>query len=110
MAVFPVPDDAREAQREPVELDVELNWVGFVAGSALVAGGLLLLGGKRRAAMVAASAGTALALLDHQQTVRSWWNLLPVYIDGVQRTLSFVQESVSELAAKRDTLHRILGR
>jgi hypothetical protein len=90
--------------------DEKLNWVGYAAGASLIAGGLLLLTGKRRAAMVAASAGTALALLDQKETVNSWWLALPIYLEEVQGTLNQVQNAVDDLAAKRQALHRILGR
>jgi hypothetical protein len=90
--------------------DEKLNWVSYAAGASLIAGGLLLLTGKRRAGMVAASAGTALALLDQKETLSSWWVALPVYLEEVEGTLSQVQNAVNDLAAKRQTLHRILGR
>lgn len=111
MLSVPVRKETREFQVEPAaEQDQGLNWAGYAAGGALVAGGLLLLTGNRRAGMVAASAGTALALLDQQETLRSWWHTLPSYIDEVQRTLGQVQNAVNDMAAKRETLHRILSR
>lgn len=111
MTVLPLP-------RQSDEFDVELtirqtgnpNWASYAAGGALVAGGLLLLSGQRRAGMVAAAAGTALVLLDQQETVRSWWRTLPSYIDEVQQTLDQVQDVVNDVAAKRETLRRILHR
>ena len=60
--------------------------------------------------MVAAASGTALALLDQQQTLHSWWNALPGYIDQVQDVLAKVQETVNEVAAKREDLRRVLAR
>jgi hypothetical protein len=111
MLIVPRPRQANEFRVEPaVEQDEALNWVGFAAGSALIAGGLLLLTGQRRAGMVAASAGTALALLDQQETLRSWWNVLPTYLDEFQATLNSVQHTVSDVAAKRDKLHRLMVR
>jgi hypothetical protein len=111
MVVVPLLKQENGVRVEPVaEENEELNWAGFAAGSALIAGGLLLLSGRRRAGIVAASAGTALALLDQQETLRSWWHTLPSYIDEVQRTLTQVQNAVNDLAAKRETLHRILAR
>jgi len=111
MVVLPLPNRTNEPEVEPAaEQEKELNWAGYAAGVSLVAGGLLLLSGRRRAGMVAASAGTALALLDQQETLRSWWHRLPSYIDEVQRTLSQVQNAVNDVAAKRETLHRILSR
>ncbi len=111
MLIVPRPRQANEFRAEPVaEQDEALNWVGFAAGSALIAGGLLLLSGQRRAGMVAASAGTALALLDQQETLRSWWNVLPAYLDDFQATLTKVQSTVNDVSTKRETLHRILAR
>jgi hypothetical protein len=86
------------------------NWVGLAAGGTLVAGGLLLLMGQRRAGLVAAVSGATLALLDEQETVRTWWNLLPGYIDDVQGLLSQVEGTVEELAAQRDRLRHVLNR
>jgi anion-transporting ArsA/GET3 family ATPase len=60
--------------------------------------------------MVAAASGTALALLDQKETLRSWWNTLPGYIEEVQRMLSQVQSTVDELAAQREKLRRIVAR
>jgi ABC-type transporter Mla subunit MlaD len=75
-----------------------------------VAGGLLLLAGERRAGMVAAASGTALALLDQQETLLAWWNALPGYLDQVQKVLGKVENTVNEAAAKREDLRRILSR
>ena len=87
-----------------------MNWIGFAAGGTLVAAGLLLLAGERRAGIVAAASGTALALLDQQETLRSWWNALPGYIDQVQGVLSQVQNTVNEVAERRESLRRVLAR
>jgi len=78
--------------------------------SDLLASGLLLLTGNRKAGLVTAAAGTALALLDQQETLRSWWNILPTYLDEFQATLNSVQHTVSDVAAKRDKLHRLMVR
>jgi hypothetical protein len=51
-----------------------------------------------------------LALLDQQETVRSWWNALPGYIDSVQNVLGQVEQTVAEVAEQRERLHRILSR
>jgi hypothetical protein len=87
-----------------------MNWIGFAAGGTLVTAGLLLLAGERRAGMVAAASGTALAMLDQQQTLRSWWEALPTYIDQVQGVLVKVQDTVNEVAARREDLRRVLAR
>jgi hypothetical protein len=87
-----------------------MNWVGFAAGGTLVTAGLLLLAGERRAGMVAAASGTALALLDEQKTLITWWNALPDYIDQVQRMLDQVQNTINEVEVKREALRRVLAR
>jgi ABC-type transporter Mla subunit MlaD len=87
-----------------------MNWIGFAAGGTLVAGGLLLLAGERRAGLVAAAAGTTLALLEEKDTLHSWWEALPGYIDQVQRVIGQVQDAVNEVAEKRETLRRALAR
>jgi hypothetical protein len=111
MVVLPLQKRMSEPETEPAAAQDEvLNWVRYAAGVSLIAGGLLLLSRRRRSGIVVASAGTALAMLDQQETLRSWWHTLPSYIDEVQRTLSQVQNAVNDMAAKRETLHRILSR
>jgi hypothetical protein len=60
--------------------------------------------------MVAAASGTALAMLDQQETLHSWWNALPGYIDQVQELLGQVQDTVNDIAVKREALRRVLAR
>ena len=86
-----------------------MNWGGLAAGGTLIAGGLLLLAGRRRAGTVAAAAGASLALLDQKEILHSWWNALPGYIDQVQDVLAKVQDTVNEVAAKREELRRVLA-
>jgi hypothetical protein len=110
MVVVPLSKPEGDSPTTPgaVESDT-MNWIGFAAGGTLVAGGLLLLAGERRAGLVAAASGTALAMLDQKETMYSWWNALPSYIDQVQRVLGQVQDTVNEVAAKREELRRILA-
>jgi hypothetical protein len=102
------PETERYAETQ-VDGD-SLNWVRLAAGGSLLAAGLLLVTGNRRAGLAAAAAGTTLTMLDQQETVRTWWNALPGYINGFQDVLSQVQESVDQVAAQRDKLHKILNR
>jgi len=111
MVVVPLSKPETEAEIVPEVVDSEtMNWVGFAAGGTLVAAGLLLLAGERRAGTVAAATGTALALLDQQETLHSWWVALPGYIDQVQGVLNKVQDTVNDVAEKRETLRRVLAR
>jgi len=109
---LPFPKSASEsesASRSAADART-MNWVGFAAAGTLVASAALLLAGKRRAGMVAAASGTALALLDQQETLSAWWNTLPGYIEEVQRMLGQVQSTVDELAIQREKLRRVLTR
>jgi hypothetical protein len=100
-----------EFETEPSASETQqTNWVGLAAGGALVAGGLLLLTGQRRAGLVAAVSGATLALLDDQKTVRTWWSLLPAYIDDLQRLLDHVEGTVGQVATQRDRLRRVMNR
>lgn len=85
-------------------------WVRVAAAGALATSGVLLMGNKRRAALIAAAAGTALTVLDQQDTVRNWWGHLPGYLEEVQRVLNKAQGAVDELAAQGERLRNILSR
>jgi hypothetical protein len=111
MVVVPLSKPENEAPAQPAAEDAEaMNWLGFAAGGTLVAGGLLMLIGERRAGLVAAASGTALAMLDQPETLRTWWEALPGYIDQVQHIIGRVQDTVNEVAAKREELRVILAK
>jgi ABC-type transporter Mla subunit MlaD len=111
MVAVPFSEPAKKSPTTPDAVESEaMNWIAFAAGGTLVASGLLLLAGERRAGMVAAASGTALALLDQQETLHHWWETLPGYIDQVQNVLNKVQDTVNDVAAKREDLRRILAR
>ncbi len=80
------------------------DWVNVAAGGALVAGGLLLLTRRRKAGVAVAAAGTALALLEHKETVRSWWIQLPGLVENVQDAVAQVQSRIRDLADRRDAI------
>jgi hypothetical protein len=111
MLVVPLSKPANDSAMTPEATEPEsMNWIGFAAGGTLVAAGLLLLSGERRAGMVAAASGTALAMLNEKETLLSWWNAMPGYIEQVQRVLNQVQATVEDVDAKREALHRVLAR
>ena len=85
----------------------EREWMGAAVGGALLLGSVLLLSGKRRAGLLVTAAGTALALLEEQETVRAWWNVLPQYIDSAQRLLNQAQTTIEDLSEKRDRLRSL---
>jgi hypothetical protein len=111
MVVIPLSEQAYESKTRPVADKCDsMNWIGITAGTTLAVAGLLLLSGNRRSGLVAAAAGTTLAVLDQQDALRSWWDALPVYIDQVQGLLGQVQDTVNEVAVKREALRRALAR
>ena len=111
MVIIPLSEPAYESDIRPGADDCEpFNWVGVTAGTTLAIAGMLLLTGRRRAGMLTAVSGTALAVLDQQDTLRHWWNALPGYIDQVQQVLGQVQDTVNEVAVKREALRRALAR
>jgi hypothetical protein len=111
MVVVPLAQPEYEVQVKRQVVDSEgANWARIAAGGSLLAGALLLLTGHRRAGLVTAAAGTALAVLDQQDLVKGVWNALPGYIDQAQGLIGKVEETVVEIAAQRERLHRILTR
>ena len=111
MVVVPLSKPENDSDVTPgAEKSEPMNWIGFAAGGTLVAAGLLLLVGERRAGMVAAASGTALAMLNEKETLLTWWNAMPGYIEQVQRVLNQVQATVEDVDAKREALHRVLAR
>jgi hypothetical protein len=111
MVVVPLSQPVRESQTVPHASESDSpHWIRYAAGGSLLAGGLLLVTGRHKAGMVAAASGTALALLDQQETLHTWWRMLPVYIDDVQRLLSHVQVTVEEISNKREKLRQVFGR
>jgi hypothetical protein len=85
-----------------------LNAVRVAAVGALTLSGVLLMSGRKRAGLVAAVSGTALAMLDQQESLKAWWETLPVYLDEVQLMLSRAQGAVENAAAQRDKLHKLI--
>jgi hypothetical protein len=101
----------RKARNTPRYSESEpLDWVAVAACGSLVAGGLLLLAGKKRAGIVAAASGTALAMLEHEDTIRNWWDSIPSYLGQVHSMLDKAQDAVDKIADKGQSLRRVLGR
>jgi hypothetical protein len=80
------------------------------AGITLLVGSLLLLRGKRRAGLVVTATGAALAMLEEQELVSEWWNALPAYLDGAQRILDNVNNTLEGLIEKRNQIMAVLRR
>ena len=86
------------------------DWVKVAACGSLVSGGLLLLAGQKRAGLVLAASGTALALLDHEDTLRDWWEALPGYVDRAQQMFEQVRDVVENVSEKGQALRRVLAK
>jgi len=111
MALMPFRKKVKNSTVEMSVVEKEaVDWVRVAAGGALLTSGILLLAGKKRAGMAAAVSGTALAMLDQQELLHSLWIQLPGYIDQVQEMISRAQDAVDDIAEKRDSLRRVLGR
>jgi hypothetical protein len=107
MGLVAVPNPQNNPAATAQQADA-VDWIKIAAGGSLIVGGFLLLTGQRRAGMVAAASGTALALMDQQDALRSWWKILPGYVDQVQRMISQVQDKVGDIAARRESLEQVL--
>jgi len=86
------------------------DWMRISVGCALLTGSLLLLSGKRKAGLLATFAGTTLAVLEHKEVVREWWDALPGYLDKAQQMLDQASSTIDDLTAKRDKIMSLLGR
>ena len=73
-------------------------------------GRVLLLSGQKRAGLVMAASGTALALMDHEETLRDWWDAMPGHVNRAQSMLEQVGDAVENITAKSESLRRILSR
>jgi len=109
MVVVPLSQPANDPATTPrTPQACPLSWARIAAAGSLTAAGVLLVSGKRRAGLVAAASGTALAMLDQQETVRAWWNALPAYIAEIQDMLSRAQSALDSVTTQREKLHQIL--
>ena len=101
------PQEHMETRKE---LNLDHDWMRIGVGTTLLAGSLLLLTGKRKAGLVVTAAGTAMAMLEHQELVREWWESLPGYLENAQRFLDFATSTVDDLTDKRDKIMALLGK
>jgi ABC-type transporter Mla subunit MlaD len=108
MVVVPLSKPANaEAAPKPAE---SCNLISMVAAASLAAGGALMASGKKRAGLVAAAAGTALAMVDQKETVRRLWNSLPGYLADLQDFLGRVESALDDVSSQRERLQKIFRR
>jgi hypothetical protein len=111
MVIATIPNRESKSQRvTEFPATAQVDWVKIAACGSLLTGGLLLLSGQKRAGLVMAASGTALALLDHEETLREWWDAMPGYVDSAQSMLEQVQDVVENITEKGESLRRVLSR
>jgi hypothetical protein len=111
MVVVPLSKPAGNSELAPRNCGPKsMSWVSMLAAGTLAAGGALLVSGQRRAGLVTAATGTALAMFDQQETVRTWWNALPAYLTEAQGMLTRVQAAIDDVTAQRERLHKIMSK
>lgn len=109
MGIVSLPKRKVHQLRKAVQSEIESpDLTKIAAGGALVAGGILLLTGNRRAGIAVSVAGAALTLLSEQETVRSWWEQIPDYVDHLENMVSRVKNSMEEITVTRDNLRQVL--
>lgn len=109
IATFP-GQDIRTARITEMPRTANVDWVKIAACGSLISGGLLLLSGQKRAGLVMAASGTALAMLDHEETIRRWWEALPGYVERAQFVVEQVREVVDDITEKGEAMRRVLSR
>ncbi|HEX4320781.1 MAG TPA: hypothetical protein VHZ52_07760 [Acidobacteriaceae bacterium] len=86
------------------------DWTHYVAAGTLLAGGVLMVTGHKRAGMAVAAAGTALALVEEQEAIKSWWRNLPGYLNDAQGFLDKIEGYLQEAAIQGERLQSMLRR
>lgn len=97
------PRQAQLTRREP-----EPNWLRYAAAGTLAASGVLLVTGNKRAGLIVAASGAALAMLDQQEAVSAWWNMLPGFLEEMSATLGKAQGAVQDLSTQGQKLREML--
>jgi hypothetical protein len=111
MVVVPLSKSANDASEAPLARRAkDVNWLRYAAAGTLAASGALLVTGNRRAGLIAAASGAALAMLDQQDAVRAWWNMLPGFLEELQATLGHAQVAVQDLSTQGQKLREVFGR
>jgi hypothetical protein len=111
MVVVPLAKPQENAIGAPVVQDAnDVRWLRYAAAGTLAAGGALLVTGYRKAGLIAAASGVALAMLDQQDVVRAWWNMLPGFLEEMHSTLGKAQTAVEDLSAQGERLRTMLCR
>ena len=116
MVAVPIPRSGAQAQYPqsfpaagsaslpaPAPSSASPDWTHYIAAGTLVAGGVLMVTGHKRAGMAVAAAGTALALVEEQEAIKSWWKNLPGYLNDAQNFLDKIEGYLQEAAIQGET-------
>jgi hypothetical protein len=103
-------DDEGSSAATGSQRDTSIPVLRYAAAGSLVAGGVLYVSGCRRTGLLAAVIGTALAMIDQQETMRAWWNALPVYLDEAQNLLNRVQGAMDDITQQQQKLRQVFSR
>jgi len=95
--------------RQPVSAQKN-DWSHLVAAGTVLAGGALMVAGRKKAGMAVAAAGTALALLEDQETVQGWWNRLPEFLGQAQVFLDKAEVYLKQATVQGQRIQGILRR
>lgn len=107
---YPQREMESHDEPRPGAIRIDPDWMRIGVASTLLAGSLLLLTGKRKAGLLATFAGTALAMIEHKEIVREWWETLPGYLENAQRMLDQATATIDDLNDKRDKIMSLLGK
>jgi hypothetical protein len=111
---MPVTQFSRQANEsqlpQPIGESESFNWMRAAAGGALIGGALLLLNGKRRAGLALSVTGAALALIEQPETLRSWWEAIPRFVEDAEHLIGEVHGAVGDLAAQRERIRDVFQR
>jgi hypothetical protein len=111
MVVVPLTKPVSEASEVSVPRQSnDIPWVRYAAAGTLAAGGALLITGNRRAGLIAAASGAILTMIDQQEAVRAWWNMLPGFLAELETTLGKAQIAVQDLSTQGQRLREVFDR
>ena len=109
MVVVPLTKPAVDASEAPLTRCAnDTNWIRYAAAGTLAASGALLITGNRRAGLITAVTGATLAMIDQQETVRAWWNMLPGFLEEINATLGRAQVAVEDVSIQGQKLREVL--
>src|ERR1700727_200503 len=101
MVVVPLAKPQENAiQAKTTQNRDDVRWLRYAATGTLAASGALLVSGYRRAGLLTAASGAALAMLDQQEAVLEWWNMLPGFLEELHSTLGKAQNAVADLSVQ----------